>query len=229
MRSVLFDMDGVLLDSEIPAFDMLRESLAAFGVQISLEELLTYIGNSTRMIAENVLKKYSPEDNTDEFLSFHASRGSFYATSDKVRPMEGLEEFLLYLKHSNIQTAVVSSTRSVSVLNALNRMNILKYFDIVIGGDMLAHTKPDPEGYNRARRLLGSAIEECLVIEDSPTGIKAAKNAGLKVIGYKGSAYQQDTSGADAEFESYEGLKKSRYFRNFAGIHDIQEVRLCSG
>ena len=100
--------------------------------------------------------------------------------------------------------AVVSSTSTVGVITALNRMNLLKYFDAVVCSDMLGgRTKPAPDGYRKAAEFLGEKPEDCIVIEDSPFGIQAGKSAGMFVVGLKASEHKQDTSKADIEVSDY--------------------------
>lgn len=207
MEAVLFDMDGVLLDSEIPAFTMFQESLNSVGVEVDLEELLACIGKTSLEIAESFLKKNNSHLTVAEFMKIHRSRGSFYAVSDKVVPFEGEIEFIKMLQKRGIRMAVVSSTSTVSVITALNRMHLLQYFDAVVCSDMLGgKSKPAPDGYLKAAEFLGKSPEKCIVIEDSPTGIQAGKSAGMFVIGFKASECKQDTSKADIEVSDYQEL-----------------------
>ena len=81
--------------------------------------------------------------------------------------------------------------------------------DAVICGDMVCNPKPDPEGYLTAARLLEADSAECVVFEDSPTGIKAARTAGMKTIAFKGSVLKQDTSKADMEFSCYKECEEN--------------------
>lgn len=120
--------------------------------------------------------------------------------------MPGLLELLEFLRHRGILKAVVSSTFSRNVLYALNRMSVLHYFEAVVCGDMMEKHKPFPEGYLNAAEYLGVGPGDCLVIEDSPIGIQAAKNAGIATVGYKGSVHMQDTSQADVQVSSYAEL-----------------------
>lgn len=208
MKYVIFDMDGVLLDSETGAFRTLQESLRQIGIEESLESLLeTYVGKTSRRIVEELLEKHHSSVTPDEFMKLHHARGSYYAVSDEVKPMEGLEEFLIFLRDRKVRMAVVSSTSSRNVLTALNRMRLLKYFDAVVCSDALAESKPSPEGYLKAVHYLNADRSECIVIEDSPVGIQAGKNAGIYVVGYKGATHKQDTSKADLEVYTYEELK----------------------
>jgi HAD superfamily hydrolase (TIGR01509 family) len=206
MKSVLFDMDGVILDSEIGAFSMMRDTLLRKGIDVSVETLLSYTGKSSITIAAELVKKYNLNQSAEEFLEEHRSYGNYYADFPDLRPMPGLLECLEKLRNNNVSMAIVSSTSSKSVLFALNRLSLIKYFDVIICGDMVKKTKPSPEGYLLASKWLESKPEECIIIEDSPIGIQAAKNAGIKVIAYKGSAHIQDTSAADIEVNTFSEL-----------------------
>lgn len=210
MKYMIFDMDGVLLDSETGAFEMYRESLQLIGIDVTLETLLhDYVGMTSPAIAKEILEKYGSKKTVEEFLAFHRSRGSYYEISDEVKPMEGLLDFLDMLKGNGVRMAMVSSTSSRNVLTALNRMKILSYFDAVVCGDVLNNSKPNPEGYLKAVEYLEAKKEECVIVEDSAIGIQAGKNAGIYVVGYKGAAHIQDTSEADMEVFSYSELKKN--------------------
>lgn len=206
MKCILFDFDGVIIDSEIDAFEHFRKSLVEKGIDITLDELLKYIGKSSLTITTELFKKNNIKQDPEKFLTERRNSGNYYEVSE-LKVMPGLIEFLESLKKNNKKTAVVSSTSSRSVVTALNRLSLIKYFDAIICGDMVKETKPSPEGYLKAAKFLNVKPDECVVIEDSPIGILAGKNAGMKVIGFKGSSYKQDTSNADIEITSYNEIK----------------------
>lgn len=207
IKALLFDMDGVLLDSEIPAFNLLRNTLQKKGVEVSLDELLEqYTGMNSNAIYSALIKKYGFEQTIDDFRAEHQQySGNYYKVGDLV-PMKGSVHFFEHLRRSGIRMAVVSSTNSRNVLFALNRLSILHYFDAIVCGDMVEETKPSPEGYLKAVRYLKLNPCDCLIVEDSPIGIQAAKNADITVVGYKGSEHMQDTSQADIQVASYDDL-----------------------
>ena len=206
VKCVCFDMDGVLLDSEVGAFEVMRKALARLNVHLDIEELLKYIGKTSMQIANELVEKYNMGMTGAQLRGKYRETGNFYADSDDVVPMPGLIDFLEALRRDNIKTAVVSSTSSQSVITALNRMGIVKYFDAVICGDMVKTPKPAPEGYLKAAELVGAAPNECLVIEDSPHGINAGLAAGMTVVGYSGSQIKQDTSKAAIQAASFDEL-----------------------
>ncbi len=203
IKGVLFDFDGVVLDSEIEVFRLFQKTLSSMGINTSLDELLLYVGKSSYAIAEDIIKKHNLMLTVEELQERNRETGNFYCDSMEIKPFEDFVDLLILLKSEGVSTAVVSSTRSKNVITALNRMDLLKYMDIVICGDMVKETKPSPDGYLMALELMGLDTEVCVAIEDSPIGISAAKNANLKVLGFKGSSIKQDTSKADKELYSY--------------------------
>lgn len=202
-KYVLFDMDGVLLDSEAGSFGFMREILSKRGIHIEMDALLGKIGKTSRQVAEELIAEYHIMETAEEFLEKNRKLGNYYADSRQLTVMPCLYEFLELLKSRGIGMAVVSSTRSMSVLTALNRVSLIPYMDAVVCGDMVKRPKPDPESYLKAAKWLDAAPGECVVFEDSPIGIQAARNAGMRVVGFGGSELKQDTSEADFEFATY--------------------------
>jgi len=199
-------MDGVLLDSEVGAFEIMRKTLSRLNVELDIEELLKYIGKTSAQIANELVAKYNMGITGEQLRDKYRETGNFYADSDDVVPMPGLVKFLEVLRMDGIKTAVVSSTSSKNVITALNRMGIVKYFDAVICGDMVTNPKPDPEGYLKAAKLVDVLPNDCLVIEDSPHGISAGIAAGMTVVGFSGSEIQQDISRAAMKAASFDEL-----------------------
>ena len=105
-----------------------------------------------------------------------------------------------------MRTGLVSSTESRHILAAANHLGLTGRFEVMIGGDMVARHKPDPEGYRRAMALLGAAPGDCLVLEDSAAGLRAAKAAGAYTVGFCGARVRQDVSDADACVVNYAAL-----------------------
>ncbi|MDO5539336.1 MAG: HAD family phosphatase [Eubacteriales bacterium] len=202
-KYILFDMDGVLLDSEAGSFGFMRETLSKRGIHIEMAALLGKIGKTSRQVAEELIREYNLTETAEEFLEKNRKMGNYYADSRQLCVMPGMYEFLELLKSRGIRMAVVSSTRAMSVLTALNRLSLISYMDAVVCGDMVKTPKPDPEGYLKAAGWLKAKPEECVVFEDSPVGIQAARNAGMRVVGFRGSELKQDTSEADFELDTY--------------------------
>ena len=210
MKYALFDMDGVLLDSERGSFAIVQNSLEQIGISEPVDDLMErYVGMTPRAIGEDIIRRHRKNIPVEDFLSIHLNRGSYYEVCEDLRPTEGLVDFLEFLRERKVRMAVVSSTPSRNVLIALNRMKILSYFEAVVCGDTLSTSKPSPEGYLKAAEYLGAEPSECMVIEDSKAGVQAGKNAGMFVAAYKETSPGQDTSGADLEVFSFRELEEA--------------------
>lgn len=204
IKAVLFDFDGVVADTEYGATVYLQKAFDKYHIQLTKAQRRSYIGTDGRKQTEKILKDAGVSVPVEEFFEERAKLGSFYENSPDLKPIPGLVDFLKLLKYKELKTGIVSSTNCRLIITALNRMHLTHYFDVIICGDMVEHKKPDPEGYLSAMRYLDSSPEESMILEDSPTGIKAAVDAKAMVVGFKGSKIKQDISQAQLVWESYE-------------------------
>ena len=114
VKCICFDMDGVLLDSEVGAFEIMRKTLSRLNVELDIEELLKYIGKTSAQIANELVAKYNMGITGEQLRDKYRETGNFYADSDDVVPMPGLVKFLEVLRMDGIKTAVVSSSKRYS-------------------------------------------------------------------------------------------------------------------
>ncbi|MDF2873015.1 MAG: haloacid dehalogenase [Anaerocolumna sp.] len=108
-----------------------------------------------------------------------------------------------------IEKYIITSTSTRLIITALNRMNMMSLFDVIICGDICTKSKPNPEGYLKAMKFLGAKPEECIVFEDPPAGIHTAKSDGAYVAAYCGSGIKQDIREADISVDSFQEYHKS--------------------
>lgn len=200
IRAVLFDFDGVIADTEPENAERLRRFLAEYGVSVSVDDMMSFAGLTDLDVLERYASQMRPSRDAEALLAEFNTRPAFYETGD-IRPEEGLPAFLSALRERGIRTAVVSSTPVRLIVTALNRMSMLSLFDVVIGGDMVRTHKPSPEGYLQAMAWLDADAADCVVIEDSRSGIRAGKAAGAYVIGYTGTG--QSCEEADVRIAAF--------------------------
>jgi len=181
IKGIVFDMDGVLIDSE-SVCDITWEMAAKdFGVPMNLDILNSCRGTNKAQTTE-ILKKVYGKDFDVAALLARTSEYFWQINEEKGIPlMPGVTECLEYLS-GKYQLALASSTRQSSVEKLLKETGIIKYFPKRMCGDMVTHSKPHPEIYQKACKLRGLSPQECVAIEDSPNGIKSAFAAGMKVI-----------------------------------------------
>jgi HAD superfamily hydrolase (TIGR01509 family) len=179
-RAVIFDLDGVLADSE-PSWNQIdAKLLAEQGVTYRGEYHQNVLGVSYRLAVEFYKKAFDLSVPTGELMrrrgeiaaEFFANRVSLFPFAKAV-----LEE----LRQINLRLAVATSSVSASARPFLNRHELTAFFDVIVTGEEIERGKPDPDIYLRAAEKLGVLADACLVIEDALSGIAAAKAAGMRV------------------------------------------------
>ena len=178
MRAVLLDMDGVIFDSERAVLAVWKEIAAQFGLAGIEEVFVRCVGvNKTR--TREIFSEAYPEL---DFTAFDERvRARFLSRYDRGRlPVKpGAREILFALRNKGIPLALASSTRQITVERELREAGLLEFFTVIVGGDTVKRSKPDPEIFLTAASLLGAAPADCWVIEDSYNGIRAAAAGGF--------------------------------------------------
>ncbi|MBE5859284.1 MAG: GNAT family N-acetyltransferase [Butyrivibrio sp.] len=182
---VIFDMDGVIFDSERACLDTWTEAAAGYGLENIREVFNRCIGtnkNQTRQIVEDAYAATCGEGIADRLLS--ESSRLFHEKYDGGRlPIkDGVKEILEYLKSENVRCAVASSTRKAVVEAELRDAGLIDYFEEIVGGDSVKVSKPDPEIYLIACDKMKVKPATAFAIEDSYNGIRSAHAAGMKPI-----------------------------------------------
>lgn len=180
--AVIFDMDGVIFDSERAVMNCWIELAEKYGFENIEKPYYACIGTTMEKTKEIMLDAYGASFPFD----IYAKEASclYHAKYDGGRlPMKiGVVELLTFLKERNKKIALASSTRRQTVINQLRDANILEFFDVVICGDMVERSKPAPDIFLKACEELGLNPEKVYVIEDSYNGIRAAHAGKLKPI-----------------------------------------------
>jgi HAD superfamily hydrolase (TIGR01509 family) len=182
--AVVFDMDGVLLDSEPLHHAVVNEVLAAEGVSLGDDEYTRYIGTTDEDTWRDLIERYALRDPLQDYRTRYDA-AILRAYRRYSVPAEGARSLVAGLCARGVKLAVASSSRQEWVETALASLGFAEAFDVVITGDMVARGKPDPEIYLRAADGLKLPPSLCLAIEDSPHGIAAACAAGMRAIGVR--------------------------------------------
>ena len=208
IKGILFDCDGVLLDSEAIYINYLIDYLSTLGIETNLEDVVNVLGQKMTCIIKTLRVKFPLENYTDEEL-ITGQREIFDQRFNQMnlQPMPYLLEFLKWCKLKQLKTAIVSSSNMNYLKNVVNRLQIHDYFDEVFSGEMVKNSKPAPDIYLFAAKEMNIPRKNLLIIEDSINGIKAGKNSKIFTVGYKGSIIEQDTRDADLEVRSFEDIK----------------------
>jgi beta-phosphoglucomutase len=180
--SVIFDMDGVIVDSNPYHKKAWRLFCEEHNIFVTDEYLKTKVFGRT---GEEGLATLFTKKLDDKLIAKHIEEidNNFRKNyAPHVIPMPGLIEFLEELKKENIRCAVATSAPTLNVDLILDKADLRKYFEVIVDKTCITKGKPDPEIYLFAAELLKVKPDECIVIEDSFVGITAAVNAGMKVI-----------------------------------------------
>ncbi len=196
-EAVLFDMDGILYDSEAYYMNGVIEVMKSLGYTGDEKALHATVGTTfeqTFQIYYDLLEgKYSMQEIIEVNKAYFSSHEMDY----KGMMFPGVKEVLQLLKQDGRKIACCSSSPLETIQVSLEEMGIASLFDFVESGECIEHAKPYPDIYLKAAESFGIAIENCVVYEDSKLGIEAGKRAGAFVIARRDDRFSQDQSGAD--------------------------------
>ncbi|WP_210639855.1 MULTISPECIES: HAD family phosphatase [unclassified Pseudomonas] len=197
-QGFIFDMDGVLVDSEPAYMELERLSYARYGIVLNETELSRFVGTTQLHMWNAIKTEYGLADPLDCLMAEHHRRLMESLNAAPLTPMPGVTQLLLALKKAGIPCAVASSSPRELVALILRNARLQHFFNEIICGDDVKHSKPDPEIFLMAAKRLGIPPSSCVVIEDSTHGVAAAKAATMFCIGLLNpNSGQQNLSAAD--------------------------------
>lgn len=206
-KAFLFDFDGVITDSEPYVFEVLKQMIKDnFGIELPYSDINMTIGCSDRKVAEYIATEYHIDYSVELSEKLKKNYPDYYFEYEDIKPFPYLRELLSILKARGRKVAIVSSTDRAHLEAALSRMGLSGFIDTIISGSDVQNKKPSPEPYLKGLEALCVDKQDAVVIEDSPTGIQSAVNAGIDCIGFEGSEVKQDTEKASIIIASYKEM-----------------------
>lgn len=205
IKAVIFDMDGVLIDSEPIYMEWFKKFLDANEIYISLKELYKLAGCSQHMEREYLKKWWNKAKNDNKTGKWvYEQCEKYWEESDESDDIDyrtiknpNVSFVLKKLKDNGFQVAIASSSPMAVINQVTRQLQIEKYIDVKVSGEMFTESKPNPEIYNDTIHKLGRKPEECVAVEDSTYGVMAAKASGAVTIAKADDRFYYDQSQAD--------------------------------
>jgi HAD superfamily hydrolase (TIGR01509 family) len=204
MRALIFDFDGLILDTEMPDYQAWEQVYQSYGVTLPLEKWGSIIGGN----AESDFEPYGYLESlvgkpVDREQIWVTRRKSYLDTLESQPVLPGVMDYLNAAKQKNLGLAIASSSPENWVEGHLSRLELRDYFDVVVTADDVMHTKPSPELFLLAAQQMKVDPAATIVLEDSPNGIKAAKRAHMFAVAVPNKVTRQlDLSEADLQLNS---------------------------
>lgn len=181
MSAVIFDMDGVIFDSEKAVLGVWKGIAAEWGLK-EIERVFLRCVGTTKTRTREILREEYPELDFEHFDQTVRERFLARYGGGRLPLKPGTREVLAALQGSGTALALASSTRTVTVRRELEEAGLLDLFSVVVGGDAVTRSKPDPEIFLEAAKRLGEEPKDCFVIEDSFNGVRAAYAGGFRPV-----------------------------------------------
>lgn len=182
IQGIIFDMDGVIIDSERISFKCFQEVFKEYNYEINEKFYLKLIGRNYAGIEDIMKKEYGDDFPFEAIYRKKADLAYEVTDRDGVIVKSGVHELMDYLKENGYKIAVATSTRRERALQLLEEAKVKAKVDFVVCGDEVENSKPNPEIFLKAAKGLGVEAEKCIVIEDSDAGITAAHAAKMTGI-----------------------------------------------
>ncbi len=214
LKAIIFDMDGVIIDSEEQHARATLQVFEKHGVQTDLEYCTSFIGSSTRHMVEVSIDKFRMDVSPEQLLQEMNDQKTILIHTEGYIPVPGVCQLIQHLHQQNIKLAIASSSSIHEIEQVVKALKLGRYFDKLISSSHVAHPKPAPDVFLLALEKLGIKSTEAIVIEDSELGTLASQAASIPCVGfYNPGSGNQNLSHAAVVVESFENLDAT-FFSN---------------
>ena len=216
IQGVIFDMDGLMFDTERMWATFWKPALAALGLEYK-EGLAEAERGTAGETSRNIVRQFYGEDCDANAIIDSLHRVADEEFQKPVPKKPGLDELLAWLDANHIPMAVASSSRMASIRHHLDGWGLTHYFKVIVSGEQFSASKPDPEIFLRAAEALGTAREHTLVLEDSYNGVRAGAAGGFVTVMVPDMAPANDemrrlyTAECRDLYEVLDGLQNGRF------------------
>lgn len=212
IQTVIFDMDGVIIDTEPVHHYAYHAHFRLLNIDVTPEQYHSFTGNSTRNIFEKLKAQFGLSEEVAQLvLKKRSLFNEAFDTKEDLFLLEGVENLIKDLFNNGMQLVVASSASNETINRVFNRFGLHPYFSHIVSGEDFPKSKPHPAIFLKAAELAQTPVENCVVIEDSTNGIIAAKAAGIYCIGYDSfHSKLQDYSLADTVISDFSELNAGK-------------------
>jgi len=182
IKGVIFDMDGLMFDTERLTYEIINQVMTEKGYDYSLDFYKQTIGKRSVDVVSMYKEKFGDDFDYQAMKAGNMEIFWDYTAQKGVPAKKGLFDLLDYLKEKDIRIALATSTTAKSATEMLKRGKVIDYFDVLMCGDSVVNGKPDPEIFAKACENLGLTPNECMGLEDSFNGIISSSDAGLVTV-----------------------------------------------
>lgn len=206
-QAIIFDKDGVIADSEYCNVMAKHLQLKQAGVTVDWHYHDQFLGTTHEYMWTTMKEEFQLPEEVDFYIQQWAEVRKELIEKDGMKAIPGSIDLIKRIKEEGIPIAVASSSNVADIESDLQALGISGIFDAVISGEHCQKGKPDPEIFLKAAKALGIEPKNCIVVEDSTSGVEAAKAAGMKCIGYANpDAVKQDIHLADEIVTDFDKL-----------------------
>jgi beta-phosphoglucomutase family hydrolase len=204
-KVILWDMDGVIADSYSLHFAAWRETFAKRSIEFSKRDFSQLFGTRNDFIIRSIIGRGLSEEDVKSVA--HEKEEAFrQKAAGRIKPFLGAARLLNDLRKGNFRLGLVSSTTRENIDLALSELELAGSFNCIVSGQEVSESKPSPQIYLLAAERLQGTANDCVVIEDSPLGVKAAKSAGMRCLAVTTTHHRENLQEADMVVDSLENV-----------------------
>lgn len=208
-NTVIFDMDGVIVDTEPLHKKAYYQHFKELDIDVDAELFSRFTGKSTRNVYQMIKEIFAIDTNVEDLIQ--RKRTLFYDLFDSdpaLKLLDGVEVLIKNLYSANFQLILASSAAKSTIHRVFKRFNLFPFFSHLVSGEDFSESKPNPAIFIEAQRLSGNEKSNCIIIEDSTNGILAANGAEIFCVGYKSeNSNNQNYETADLVIHHFDELK----------------------
>ncbi|MVN78766.1 HAD-IA family hydrolase [Hymenobacter sp. HMF4947] len=212
IRTVIFDMDGVIIDTEPVHHHAFFTQFAELGIPVSDAEYATFLGKSTRNVFQHLKQEYHLAPDVETLMK--RKREIFNQSFDEDASLDLLDNVRVLIEdlhEHGVQLVLASSASKATIKRVFDRFGLAPYFTHLVSGEDFEQSKPDPAIFLHAAAVSQTPVGECIVVEDSANGVAAAKAAGIYCVGYASPhSALQNLSQADLVIQHFSELSAEK-------------------